>query len=307
MPIRIPNSLPAAKVLHGENIFIMDENRAAIQDIRPLQIALVNLMPTKIVTETQLSRLLSNTPLQVELELVQMTSRESKNTSKEHMLKFYKTFNDIKDKYYDGLIITGAPVEHLAFEEVEYWEELKEIMEWSKSHVYSTFHICWGAQAALYYHYGIEKTPLDEKMFGVFNHKVLQKNSMLLRGFDDPFKAPHSRHTTIRVEDVLKVKGIKILATSEEAGLYALATEGGRQIFVTGHSEYDAETLKAEYDRDKALGKNIKVPVNYYPDDDDSKEPIMSWRAHANLLYSNWLNYFVYQETPFIIEKIKEL
>ena len=305
MPIRIPNELPAAKTLKEENIFVMKERRAVTQDIRPLKILLLNLMPTKIATETQLSRLLSNTPLQVELELIAPHGHVPKNTPQEHMLAFYRHFEDVKDCNYDGLVITGAPVEHLPFEEVEYWPELCEIMEWSKSHVHSTFHICWGAQAGLYYHYGIQKYPLDKKLFGVFPHIVERKSNMLFRGSDDVFMVPHSRHTTVRREDVEKVPNLKILATSPEAGIYALSTESGRQIFITGHSEYDALTLEQEYLRDKNLGKPIEVPKNYYPNDDDTQPPRVTWRSCANLRYSNWLNYFVYQTTPFHINEMQ--
>ena len=305
MPIRIPNDLPAVKTLNDENIFVMTETRAITQDIRPLKILLLNLMPKKIETETQLSRLLGNSPLQVELELIHTKSHKSKNTSAEHLLAFYKTFDDIKHKTFDGLIITGAPVENMPFEEVNYWDELCEIMEWSKTHVQSTFHICWGAQAGLYYHFGIEKKPLDKKMFGVFKHKADYKKSILLRGFDDEFMVPHSRHTTVDVEDIKKVPEIKILASSEEAGVYAMATAEGRQIFITGHSEYDANTLANEYFRDLNEGKPIEIPKNYFPDDNPEHEPVVTWRSHANLLYSNWLNYFVYQTTPYDIEQIK--
>ena len=305
MPIKIPNELPATQVLQNENIFVMTETRAISQDIRPLRIAILNLMPTKIVTETQLTRLLGNTPLQVEIELIHTTSHESKNTSKDHLLTFYKSFDDIKDQKFDGLIITGAPVEQMPFEEVEYWDELCRIMEWSKTNVYSTFHICWGAQAGLYYHYGINKQPLDKKMFGVFEHKVDRKNTMLLRGFDDTFMVPHSRHTTVLREDIEKVPELKIAASSSEAGVYAIYTEGGRQVFIAGHSEYDPDTLLNEYIRDKNLGLPINVPKNYFPDDDDTKDPIVTWRGHANLLYSNWLNYFVYQTTPFNLGDIR--
>ncbi len=305
MPIRIPNALPATAVLEQENIFVITETRAMTQDIRPLRIVILNLMPTKIVTETQLSRLLGNTPLQVELELMHTRSHHSKNTPQEHMLAFYKTFDELKDQKFDGMVITGAPVEHLAFEEVEYWEELTEIMEWSKTHVTSTFHICWGAQAGLYYHYGIPKYPLEHKLFGIFAHKADQPRSMLLRGADDTFYVPHSRHTETRREDIEKIPGLKIISSSEEAGVYLIATDRGRQIFVTGHSEYDRETLKLEYERDKAKGLPIAVPKHYFPDDDDTKAPIMTWRSHANLLYSNWLNYFVYQTTPYDITKIQ--
>ncbi|MDC7237883.1 MAG: homoserine O-succinyltransferase [Sphaerochaetaceae bacterium] len=306
MPIRIPNNLPARTVLEKENIFIMDENRAYTQDIRPLKIALVNLMPTKINTETQLSRLLGNTPLQVELDLIQMSSHNSKNTSLNHMLSFYQTFPSIKNNYYDGMIITGAPVENLPFNEVNYWEELCEIMEWSKKHVHSTFHICWGAQAGLYYHYGIDKKPLDKKLFGIYHHKVVYKHPILLRGFDEVFCAPHSRHTTVDVADIKKCKDLKILAASKEAGIYAVSSDKGKHIFITGHSEYDRDTLKDEYLRDKKKGLDIQVPVNYFPNDDPTKTPIVSWRSHANLLFSNWLNYFVYQTTPFKLEEIEK-
>ena len=299
MPIKIPNALPAAQTLQEENIFVMTETRAMTQDIRPLQIMLLNLMPTKIDTETQLSRLLGNTPLQVELTLVRTASHESRNTSEEHMLAFYKEFADVCDRNFDGLIITGAPVEHLPFEEVDYWDELCQIMEWSKTHVHSTFHICWGAQAGLYYHFGVGKQPLAEKMFGVFPHTKDYARSILLRGFDDVFMVPHSRHTTVDRAEIEKVPQLRILASSEEAGVYAIATKNGKQVFITGHSEYDPLTLEREYKRDVAAGKPIKVPKNYYPDDDPEKAPVVSWRSHANLLYSNWLNYFVYQTTPY--------
>ena len=305
MPIKIPNGLPATKTLQDENIFVMSETRAGMQDIRPLKILLLNLMPTKIDTETQLSRLLGNTPLQVELTLIHTKSHQSKNTSQEHLLAFYKGFNDIKNENFDGMIITGAPVEHLEFEEVEYWDELCEIMEWTKTHVHSTFHICWGAQAGLYYHFGIQKHPLPKKMFGIFPHKADYKRSILLRGFDDTFMVPHSRHTNILREDVEKVPELKIAASSEEAGIYAIYTEGGRQVFITGQSEYDPDTLLNEYVRDKNLGLPIDVPKNYFPNDDDTKAPNVTWRGHANLLYSNWLNYFVYQTTPYDIGDIK--
>lgn len=305
MPIKIPNGLPAAETLRKENIFVMTEQRATTQEIRPLQILLLNLMPKKIETETQLSRLLGNTPLQVELELIHTKSHQSKNTSPEHMLAFYKTFDDVKHRNFDGMIITGAPVEQMPFEQVEYWEELCEIMEWSKTHVQSTFHICWGAQAGLYYHFGIDKEPLPEKMFGIFPHKVDHKRSMLFRGFDDTFMVPHSRHTTVDRALIEAEPSLKILASSEEAGVYAIATKRGRQIFITGHSEYDALTLDAEYRRDLSQGKPIKMPQNYYPCDDPKKKPKVSWRSCANLLYSNWLNYFVYQTTPYDLSKMK--
>lgn len=304
MPIRIPNDLPAAKTLTDENIFVMSETRAISQDIRPLKILLLNLMPKKIETETQLSRLLGNTPLQVELELIHTKSHTSKNVKPEHLIAFYKTFDDVKDQKFDGMIITGAPVEHLPFEEVSYWEELCEIMEWSKTHVHSTLHICWGAQAALYYHFGINKKELPKKMFGVFEHKVNYKHSILFRGFDDIFLAPHSRHTTVDPTDIRATKGLKLLASSKEAGVYAVSTKHGKQIFITGHPEYDADTLKNEYIRDVEAGKPIEIPKNYFYKNDPSYPPVVSWRAHANLLYSNWLNYFVYQTTPYDITTI---
>ena len=301
MPIQIPNDLPAAETLKNENIFVMNQTRAQTQHIRPLEIVLLNLMPTKIVTETQLSRVLGNTPLQVHLELMMISSHKSKNTPEEHLLSFYKTFDELKERKFDGMVITGAPVENLPFEEVDYWDELVRIMEWSKTHVHSTFHICWAAQAGLYYHYGIQKHPLPEKLFGVYPHHADYKRAILLRGFDDEFWAPHSRHTTIHREDVESVPGLKILASSDEAGVYIIMNKAGRQIFVTGHSEYDPDTLEREYLRDKAQGLPIHVPVNYYPNDDDTKSPVVRWRGHGNLLYSNWLNYFVYQTTPYDI------
>ena len=304
MPIQIPNNLPAAEILQQENIFVMPEDRAIKQDIRPLEIVVLNLMPTKVATETQLSRLLGNTPLQVHLELMHTKSHVAKNTSQEHLLAFYKTFDELKDRKFDGMVITGAPVENMDFEEVDYWPELCEIMEWSKSHVQSTFHICWGAQAGLYYHYGVKKYPLDEKLFGVFEHTKDYPRAILLRGFDDVFYAPHSRHTTIHREDVEAIPGLKILASSEKAGVYAVMSKNGRQIFVTGHSEYDPDTLEKEYLRDKNLGLPICVPENYYPGDDDTKAPVVRWRGHGNLLFSNWLNYFVYQATPYDISNI---
>ena len=299
MPIKIPVNLPAARTLEQENIFIINEKRATTQDIRPLRILILNLMPTKIVTETQLARLLGNTPLQIEMDLLKIEGREPKNTSKEHMITFYKTFSEVKDEFFDGMIITGAPVEVMDFEEVEYWDELCEIMEWSKSHVYSTFHICWGAQAGLYYHYGIPKETLDEKLFGVFSHTVVHRGSILFRGFDDIFYAPHSRHTTVSRRKIDEVKELKVLAESPKAGVYALSNDGGRQIFIMGHSEYDTDTLAKEYFRDKEAGLTIHLPENYFPEDDDRREPICNWRSGANLLYSNWLNYFVYQATPY--------
>ncbi len=305
MPIKIPNELPAVKVLNSENIFVMTEKRAITQDIRPLKLLILNLMPLKIDTETQLSRMLGNTPLQIEIELLKTSTYESKNTSAEHLLSFYKTFDEVRDRKFDGLIITGAPVEQMEFEEVEYWDELCQIMEWSKKNVTSTFHICWGAQAGLYYHYGIKKYPLEKKLFGVYPHTVEYKKSILMRGFDDTFFVPHSRHTTVKREDIEKVPELKILSTSPQAGVYAVSSKNGRQIFITGHSEYDPGTLRKEYLRDKNLGLPIEMPENYFPDNDDTKEPVSTWRAHANLLYTNWLNYFVYQTTPYDINDIK--
>lgn len=305
MPIKIPDSLPAAEVLTGENIFVMTEARAEQQDIRPLSIALLNLMPTKIVTETQLLRLIGNTPIQVDVTFLHPESHRSKNTPEEHLLKFYNTFSEVRHKKFDGLIITGAPVELLSFEEVNYWEELKDIMDWSLHNVYSTFHICWGAQAGLYHHYGIPKYSIPEKMSGVFEHKVIKQNVMLLRGFDESFYAPHSRHTEIKREDVEKIDGLDIIAESDEAGVYIVSALKGRQIFVTGHSEYDPLTLKAEYDRDMARGMHPKPPKYYFQSDDPEKPPIVKWRAHSNLLFANWLNYYVYQETPFDLEDLK--
>ena len=306
MPIKIPDNLPAVKTLTDENIFVMTENRAITQDIRPLRILILNLMPKKIETETQFARLLGNSPLQVEMELIHTKSHQSKNVAEEHLLAFYKTFDDVRTENFDGMIITGAPVEHLEFEEVEYWQELCEIMEWSKTHVHSTFHVCWGAQAGLYYHYGIQKRSVPEKMFGVFPHRVEYKKSILFRGFDDVFMVPQSRHTTVLREDIEKVYPLRILASSEETGVYAITTKNGRQIFVTGHSEYDADTLKNEYVRDLSQGKPISIPKNYFPNDDDTQPPIVSWRGHAHLLFSNWLNYFVYQSTPYDIKKVEE-
>ena len=304
MPIRIPNDLPAAEILQHENIFVMTHTRAITQDIRPLELVVLNLMPTKIATETQLTRLLGNTPLQVHLELMHTTSHESKNVTPEHLLSFYKSFDELKDRKFDGMVITGAPVEQMPFEEVDYWDELCEIMEWSKTHVHSTFHICWSAQAGLYYHFGIQKHNLPKKLFGVYPHHADYKRSILLRGFDDTFYVPHSRHTTVCREDIEAVPELKILASSEQAGVYAVMSKEGHQIFITGHAEYDPLTLEAEHLRDKKLGKPISVPENYYPDDDDTKPPIVRWRGHANLLFSNWLNYFVYQTTPYDIMTI---
>ncbi len=306
MPVKIPDTLPARAVLESENIFVMGENRALHQDIRPIHVAILNLMPTKISTETQLLRLIGNSPLQVEITLLHMDSHESKNTPQEHLLNHYDTFEDIRDEKFDGLIITGAPVEQMPFEEVDYWEELCALMDWAETHVYSIFHICWGAQAGLYHRYGVPKYPLPAKMFGVFPHRVMSKNERLLRGFDDEFLAPHSRHTEIRREDIEQVPDVKLLAESDEAGVYIVASKDDRHIYVTGHSEYDPLTLKGEYDRDVNKGLPIAVPRNYYPGDDPSRPPLVRWRGHANLLYANWLNYYVYQEVPFDISQIPE-
>ena len=305
MPIKIPDNLPAAKVLNNENIFVMFEDRAYHQDIRPLSVAILNLMPTKITTETQILRLIGNSPLQVDTVLLQPKSHNSKNTPGEHLTTFYRYFEDIKSRKFDGMIITGAPVEHLEFEEVDYWDELEEIMDWSVHNVFSTFYMCWGAQAGLYHHYGIPKYPLRRKLFGVFPHSVNMKNVKLLRGFDDVFYVPHSRHTEIRRSDIGRVADLQILAESEEAGVYIVAGKDERKIFVTGHSEYDALTLKSEYDRDTAKGLDMNVPKNYYPDDDPNSQPTVKWRSHANLLFSNWLNYYVYQETPYDPNEIR--
>ena len=285
----------------------MTEHRAITQDIRPLKILVLNLMPKKIETETQFARLLGNTPLQVEMELIHTKSHQSKNVTQDHLLAFYKTFDDVKEQKFDGMIITGAPVEHLPFEKVEYWQELCEIMEWSKTHVHSTLHGCWGAQAGLYYHYGVQKHDVPEKLFGVFPHEVEYKSSILFRGFDDIFYVPQSRHTTVYREDIEKVDDLRILASSKETGVYAVTTKHGRQIFITGHSEYDADTLKNEYLRDLSQGKPIKKPVHYFLNDDETKPPLVSWRGHAHLLFSNWLNYFVYQSTPYDIEKVEKM
>jgi len=304
VPIKIPNNLPATKTLTEENIFVMTETRAVRQDIRPLQIVVLNLMPTKVDTETQLCRLLGNTSLQVELTLIATKSYQSKNTSAEHLATFYQHFEDIRHRNFDGMIITGAPVEHLDFEDVDYWPELCEIMEWTKEHVHSTLHICWGAQAGLYYHFGVGKYPLAEKLFGVFPHTLDYKRSILFRGFDDVFYAPHSRHSEVRREDIEKVPALRILASSDMAGVYAVTTKNGRQIFITGHSEYDAGTLKREYTRDRDLGLPIAVPYNYFPNDDPEKEPPVTWRSSATMLFANWLNYFVYQSTPYDLREV---
>ncbi len=304
MPIKIPDNLPARKQLEGENIFVMTSKRALKQDIRPLKILLLNLMPTKIVTETQLLRLLGNTPLQVEVSFMTTKSYESKNTPQEHLINFYRTFDEFKEEKFDGMIITGAPVEQMDFCEVDYWDELCEIMEWSKTNVHSTLHICWGAQAGLYYHYGIKKYPLSEKMFGIFEHKINRSFNKLMRGFDETFLAPHSRHTYVKKEDIKACDELKILAESPVAGVLLCSNKGGRQIFITGHLEYDAETLKLEYERDVSRGLPIKIPVNYFPEDNPNKKPELKWRANASLFFSNWLNYYVYQTTPYDINKL---
>lgn len=305
MPIKIPEGLPAAEILENENIFVMNEMRAMTQDIRPLKIAILNLMPTKIVTETQLTRLLSNSPLQVEITLLQTASHVSKHTPAEHMSAFYKCFEDVCDEKFDGLIITGAPVEELPFEAVDYWPELCKVMEWSKTHVFSTYHICWAAQAALYYHYGVPKYQLDKKLFGVYEHEVLSPNHPLLRGFDESFVAPHSRHTEVREEDIRCEDRLEILASSEKAGAFIVAAKDRNMFFVTGHAEYDNDTLSKEYFRDVAKGLPIEVPENYFPGNDPEKRPPNKWRGHAHLLFSNWLNYFVYQLTPYDVNEIK--
>ena len=305
MPIKIPQGLPARATLESENIFVMDEYRASHQDIRPLKIAILNLMPTKITTETQFIRLLSNSPLQIDLTLLTTASHRSKHTSAEHMSAFYKCWENIREERLDGLIITGAPVEELPFEEVDYWQELTSIMEWSRTHVFSTFHICWAAQAGMYYHYGIQKQRLDKKLFGVFPHYVLKPSHPLLRGFDERFMAPHSRHTTVSYDEVAACEGLEILAASPDAGVYIAASKNGRMFFVTGHSEYDSDTLAGEYFRDLKKGLPIDLPKNYFPDDDPEKKPLNIWRGHSHLLFSNWLNYFVYQMTPFNLNEIR--
>ena len=309
MPIKIPNNLPAVDILAKENIFVMKESRALSQDIRPLKFVIVNLMPTKIETETQLLRLISNTPLQIEVTLLKMDSYKSKNVSEEHMETFYKTFDDIKDERFDGMIITGAPIETLDFEDVIYWEEIMKIMEWSKKHVFSVLHICWGAQAGLYYHYGIKKYQLNKKIFGIFPIKLEEKyeNNELFRGFDEIFNMPHSRHTKIEENDILKETELEILAKSDEAGVSIIRSKDKRKIFLTGHLEYDRFTLAKEYERDVSQNKKIDVPFNYYPEDDPTKKPIFNWKAHANLLFVNWINHYVYQETPYNLEELENL
>lgn len=304
MPVKIPDTLPAMGILESENIFVMGENRALHQDIRPLRLAILNLMPTKIVTETQLLRLLGNSPLQVEIELLRMESHESKNTPAEHLLEHYSSFSDVKDQNFDGLIITGAPVEQMPFEDVDYWPELVQIMDWARTHIYSTFYICWGAQAGLFHYYGVPKYDLPEKMFGVFPHRLNVRFERLARGFDDEFYAPHSRHTEVRREDILAVPELVLLSESDESGVYIVISADRRHIFVTGHSEYDPLTLDGEYVRDVKRGLPIEVPRNYFPDDDPKQDPLVRWRGHASLLYANWLNYYVYQQTPFDLGEI---
>jgi homoserine O-succinyltransferase len=305
MPVKIPNGLPAYDILSSENIFVMTEERAVTQDIRPLRIAALNLMPTKTVTETQLLRLLGNTSLQVELVLLRTASYQPRNTDHNHLDAFYRTFDEVKDEQFDGLIITGAPVEQMPFEEVAYWKELTQVLDWATQNVFSTLFICWGAQAALYYYYGIDKQPLPKKLFGVYPHTVENRTHRLLRGFDDMFYAPHSRHTTVRLSEVQAHPALEVLATSEQAGLYLAASRDGRRVFVTGHGEYDRETLELEYKRDVAAGLPIEPPLNYYPDNDCTKPPRVTWRAHGNMLFGNWLNYFVYQETPYEVGRIR--
>ena len=302
MPIRVQNDLPVKEILEKENIFVMDEHRATHQDIRPIRIGLLNLMPLKEETELQILRSLSNTPLQVDVVFVHVASHQSKNTPTSHLNKFYVTFEEIKERKFDGFIITGAPVEQMPFEEVDYWEELKTIMEWTKTNVTSTLHLCWGAQAGIYYHYGIDKVPLEEKLFGIFYHKVLNRKIPLIRGFDDVFLTPHSRHTDVPIKKIRADKRLMILAESEKAGVFLVMAQDGRQIFVMGHPEYDRVTLDKEYKRDKAKGLPIKIPENYYENDDDTKKPLLTWRATANNLYTNWLNYYVYQVTPYNLD-----
>lgn len=304
MPVNIPRDLPARATLEAENVFVMSDERATAQDIRPLRIAIVNLMPTKIATETHLLRLLGNTPIQLEITLLHMGSHASQNTPPGHLDAFYATFDEVRGDTFDGLVITGAPVELLPFEDVDYWDELCEVLDWSRDHVYSTMHVCWGAQAALYRHYGIPKYPLADKMFGVFHHRVLDPHNRVLSGFDEVFPAPHSRHTETRASDIEATPGIQLLAVSEEAGVYLAGSTDGRELYVTGHPEYERDTLKAEYDRDIGRGLDIAVPRHYYPGDDPSRPPMVTWRSHAFLLYANWLNYCVYQRTPFDLETI---
>ncbi len=307
MPIKIQNALPAIKILESENIFVMQEDRATTQDIRPLKIVILNLMPTKQATETQLMRLLGNSPLQVEVELLQMASHTSKNTSEEHLMKFYKTFDEIRNEKFDGMIVTGAPVEQMPFEEVDYWDELCEVFDWAKKHVYSTLFICWGAQAGLYHRYGIEKYDLPKKLFGIYNHMILNPKHPLTRGFDDFFLVPHSRYTGIRSEDIGKIPELEILATSKKAGAAIICSKNGREVYLLGHCEYDYDTLAKEYYRDIEKGIKIQMPYNYFPENNVNRKPVMTWRSHASNLYSNWLNYYLYQQTPYDLEDLKKM
>jgi len=306
VPVVLPHALPARATLASENVFVMTDTRAVHQDIRPLRIAILNLMPTKINTETQLLRLLGNTPLQVEISLLRLASHEAKNTSSEHLEAFYVTFDEVREQKFDGLVITGAPVEKLPFEDVDYWPELCTVLDWSVDNVFSTMYVCWGAQAALYHHYGVKKYPLQAKMFGVFSHRLARTEPQIVRGFDEVFLAPHSRHTEIRAEDIGSTQGLAVLAESDAAGVYLAATDDMRRIFVTGHPEYEWDTLREEYERDVALGLDQPPPTNYFPDDDPTREPVMNWRSHAFLLYANWLNYYVYQRTPFSLQAIPD-
>jgi homoserine O-succinyltransferase len=304
MPVKIPDTLPARVILEQENIFVMGEERARHQDIRPLRVGILNLMPNKIVTETQILRLLGNSPLQVDVTLIHMASHRSKNVPEEHLINHYRSFAQVRRQKFDGLVVTGAPVEHLAFEEVDYWPELTDIMDWAETNVFASLYICWGAQAALYHHYGIPKHPLAEKMFGVFPHRVLERHHRLMRGFDDEFLAPHSRHTEVRRADVERIPELVLLAESDQAGVYIIASRDGRKVFITGHSEYDPPTLKTEYDRDVGKGLPIRIPINYFPNDDPSRTPVVRWRSHAAMLFVNWLNYHVYQCTPYDLRRI---
>jgi homoserine O-succinyltransferase len=307
MPIKIPDQLPAKDILENENIFVMTEYRAIHQDIRPLQLLILNLMPTKIITETQLLRKLSNTPLQIEVEFLHTRTHEAKNVDPEHLSSFYTTFDQIKNRRFDGLIITGAPVENLDFEDVDYWQELCQIMNWSSRNVFSTLHICWGAQAGLYYHYGIPKVPLPKKLSGVYEHTLLKPQSPFFRGFDDTFTVPHSRYTGVREEDILRIPSLELLSVSKDAGVFAVKSSDNRRFFITGHPEYDADTLALEYERDLARGLDIDMPENYFPNNDPTQPPIVTWRAHAQLMYTNWLNYYVYQTTPYDLSEIDEI
>ncbi|RHO56657.1 homoserine O-succinyltransferase [Tannerella sp. AM09-19] len=305
MPLNLPSRLPAVEILKSENIFVMDSQQASTQDIRPLRIVILNLMPLKITTETDLIRLLSNTPLQIEVDFLKISGHISKNTPVEHMMTFYKDFSTLRNENYDGMIITGAPVEQMPFEEVDYWKEVSEIFDWARTHVTSTLYICWAAQAGLYHFYGVPKYPLSQKMFGIFKHKVYDHQNPIFRGFDDEFYVPHSRHTEVRKSDIEKVPELTLLSESEESGVYMVMARGGREFFITGHSEYSPYTLDTEYRRDLDKGLPIEMPLNYYRNNDPKEGPLVRWRGHANLLFSNWLNYFVYQQTPYDIREIK--